>query len=113
MAPPGRGEVAVDQQRDVNTGLYVVMGVAGSGKSVIGAALAHALGVEFVEGDEYHSAENVERMARGRPLRGADRGQWLLSLAARIRAAKDAGAGLVMSCSALRRSYRDILRAEA
>jgi gluconokinase len=89
------------------------MGVAGSGKSLIGAAFADALGVEFVEGDEYHSPENVERMSRGVPLTDDDRAQWLRSLAARIREAKDAGVGLVVSCSALRRSYRDILRAEA
>jgi len=97
----------------VSNGLYVVMGVSGSGKSLIGAALARALGVEFVEGDRYHSAENVERMSRGVPLTDDDRAQWLRSLAARIREARDAGAGLVMSCSALKRSYRDILRAEA
>ena len=48
----------------MNKGLYVVMGVSGSGKSLIGAALARALGVNFVEGDEYHSAENVRRMSR-------------------------------------------------
>jgi gluconokinase len=89
------------------------MGVAGSGKSVIGAALAHALGVEFVEGDEYHSAENVERMSRGVPLTDENRAHWLRALAARIGEAKDAGTGLVISCSALKRSYRDILRAEA
>jgi gluconokinase len=97
----------------VSKGLYVVMGVAGSGKSVIGAALAHALGVEFVEGDQYHSAENIERMSRGVPLTDEDRAHWLRSLAARIRQARDAGTGLVMSSSALKRSYRDILRAEA
>jgi gluconokinase len=88
------------------------MGVAGSGKSVIGAALAHALGIEFVEGDVYHSPENVERMSRGVPLTDDDRARWLRSLAARIREAKDAGTGLVMSCSALKRSYRATLRAE-
>jgi carbohydrate kinase (thermoresistant glucokinase family) len=97
----------------VSKGLYVVMGVAGSGKSVIGAALAHALGVEFVEGDRYHSAENIERMSRGVPLTDDDRAQWLRSLARRIREAREAGTGLVMSSSALKRSYRDILRAEA
>jgi carbohydrate kinase (thermoresistant glucokinase family) len=97
----------------VSKGLYVVMGVAGSGKSVIGAALAHALGVEFVEGDQYHSAENIERMSRGVPLTDDDRAQWLRSLARRIREAREAGTGLVMSSSALKRSYRDILRAEA
>jgi len=89
------------------------MGVSGSGKSLIGAALARALGIDFVEGDEYHPAENVERMSSGVPLTDDDRVRWLRSLAARIREAKDAGTGLVMSCSALKRSYRDVLRAEA
>jgi len=96
-----------------NKGLHVVMGVSGCGKSLIGAGLAHALGVEFVEGDEYHSAENIERMSRGIPLTDDDRARWLRSLAARIREAKDAGLGLVISCSALKRSYRDILRTDA
>jgi len=90
-----------------------VMGVSGSGKSLIGAALAHALGIDFVEGDEYHPAENVQRMSRGVALNDDDRAEWLRSLAARIRAAQDAGTGLVMTCSALKRSYRDILRAES
>jgi gluconokinase len=89
------------------------MGVAGSGKSVIGAALANALAVDFVEGDQYHPAENVRRMSAGIPLTDADRAIWLRALAARIREAKDAGNGLVVSCSALKRAYRDILRAEA
>jgi gluconokinase len=97
----------------VTNALYVVMGVAGSGKSLIGAAFANALGIEFVEGDEYHSPENVERMSRGIPLTDDDRARWLRSLAARIREAKEGGVGLVISCSALKRSYREILRAEA
>jgi gluconokinase len=97
----------------MNKGLYVVMGVSGSGKSLIGAALARALGVDFVEGDQYHSAENVQRMKAGIPLTDMDREQWLRSLAARLREAKDAGTGLVMACSALKRSYRDMLRAAA
>jgi gluconokinase len=97
--------------KHVNTGLYVVMGVCGSGKSVIGAAFASALGIDFVEGDEYHPAENVKRMASGIPLTDDDRVEWLRLLAARIREAKDAGTGLVMTCSALKRSYRDVLRA--
>jgi gluconokinase len=89
------------------------MGVAGSGKSVIGAALARALGVEFVEGDDYHSPANIERMSSGIALTDEDRASWLSALAARIRKARKAGKGLVMSCSALKRSYRDVLRAEA
>ena len=97
----------------MNKGLYVVMGVSGSGKSLIGAAFARALGVDFVEGDEYHSAENVQRMKAGIPLTDKAREQWLRSLAARLREAKDAGTGVVMACSALKRSYRDVLRAAA
>jgi len=97
----------------VNRGLYIVMGVSGAGKSVIGAALARALGVDFVEGDEYHPPENVARMAAGIPLSDDDRLPWLLALAERIRAAKQAGIGLVVACSALKRSYRDILRDES
>jgi gluconokinase len=97
----------------LNNNLYVVMGVSGSGKSLIGAELARALDVEFVEGDGYHPPENIRRMSSGIPLTDADRAQWLLSLAARIREARDAGTGLVMTCSALKRSYRDILRAAA
>ena len=97
----------------MNTGLYVVMGVSGSGKSLIGAAFARALGVDFVEGDQYHSAENVRRMKVGIPLTDKDRETWLRSLAGRLREARDAGNGLVIACSALKRSYRDVLRAEA
>jgi gluconokinase len=89
------------------------MGVSGSGKSVVGAALARALGVDFVEADEYHSTENVKRMASGVALSDADRAGWLRALALRLREAKDAGTGLVMTCSALKRSYRDVLRSEA
>lgn len=89
------------------------MGVSGSGKSLIGAQLARALGIDFIEGDEYHPAENVQRMSRGVALTDDDRVEWLRSLAARTRESKDAGTGLVMTCSALKRSYRDVLRAEA
>lgn len=94
----------------MHTGLYVMMGVAGAGKSLIGAQLAHALDVDFVEGDDLHPPDNVRRMAAGIPLTDDDRHGWLLAIAARLRAAKLANAGLVVSCSALKRSYRDLLR---
>lgn len=97
----------------MNTGLYVVMGVAGSGKSTVGAALAQSLDVEFAEGDAYHPPENVKRMAAGIPLSDDDRAGWLRALAARIREASTAGDGLVMTCSALKRTYRDLLRTAA
>jgi len=96
----------------VHTGLYVIMGVAGSGKSTIGAQLARVLGIEFVEGDALHPPDNVKRMAAGIPLTDTDRHGWLLAIAARLRSAKRAGIGLVISCSALKRSYRDLVRSE-
>ena len=96
--------------RTVHTGLYVIMGVSGSGKSLIGALLARALEIEFVEGDGLHPPENVQRMAAGIPLTDDDRHGWLIAIAARLREAKRAGAGLVISCSALKRRYRDLLR---
>jgi gluconokinase len=97
----------------VHNGIYVVMGVSGSGKSVIGAALARSLNVSFVEGDDLHSGANVARMASGIPLTDDDRADWLAALAARIHQAKEAGVGLVVTCSALKRSYRNILRGGA
>jgi gluconokinase len=97
----------------VTKGLYVVMGVSGSGKSLIGAALARALDVDFIEGDDYHPAENVARMSLGVPLTDDDRLPWLRALGRRIRDSKEASTGLVMTCSALKRSYRDVLRGEA
>ena len=89
---------------------YVVMGVAGCGKSTIAAALAGALEVQFVEGDELHPPGNVRKMAAGIPLTDEDRAPWLAALADRLRAARDRDRGLVMTCSALKRRYRDVLR---
>jgi gluconokinase len=89
------------------------MGVSGAGKSLIGAAFAGELGFEFADGDDYHPPENVKRMAAGIPLTDEDRAGWLRALAARIREARDAGDGLVVACSALKRSYRDVLRQAA
>jgi gluconokinase len=93
--------------------IYVVMGVSGSGKTLIGSALARKLGVDFVDGDDFHPPENVRRMAAGIPLTDADRADWLAALASRIRQGRQAGAGLVVACSALKRSYRDVLREAA
>ena len=89
----------------------VVMGVSGCGKSTVGAALAQALGLRFVEGDELHPPRNVELMAAGTPLTDDDRREWLQAVAATLADAKDDG--VVVSCSALKRSYRDLLRGSA
>jgi len=86
------------------------MGVAGSGKTTVGAKLAHALGVEFIDGDDLHPPANVQRMAAGIPLTDADREPWLLAIAARLREAQRARRGLVVASSALKRRYRDLLR---
>lgn len=86
----------------------VVMGVSGSGKSHVGTALARACGVDFVEGDALHPPENIAKMSAGMPLTDTDRWPWLDAIAAAITSQR--GWGVVVACSALRRSYRDRLR---
>ena len=87
------------------------MGVSGCGKSTIGAALAQALGLDFIEGDALHPPRNVALMAAGTALNDADRAGWLGIIADRLAQAHTTGQGLVVSCSALKRRYRDQLRA--
>lgn len=87
------------------------MGVAGSGKSTVGRLLALRLQAEFLEGDELHPPRNVERMAAGIPLTDNDRRDWLLEIAQQLADARAGQHRLVVSCSALKRSYRDVLRA--
>ena len=96
-----------------HSGRYVVMGVAGCGKSTIAAALAHELDVPFVEGDAFHPPDNVRKMSAGIPLTDQDRAPWLAALAEQLREARERRHGLVMTCSALRRAYRDVLRSGA
>lgn len=93
--------------------LAVVMGVSGCGKSTVGALLAQALVAAYLEGDDLHPPRNIERMAAGTPLTDDDRQGWLLALAARIGAARTEQRSLVVSCSALKRRYRDTLRSAA
>ena len=89
----------------------IVMGVSGSGKSTIGALLAERLGWPFADADGFHPPENVAKMAAGTPLTDADRWPWLDAIAAHIGAARQAGQPVVVACSALRRAYRERLRA--
>ncbi len=89
----------------------IVMGVSGSGKSTIGALLAERLGWPFADADGFHPPENVAKMASGQPLTDADRWPWLDAIAAHIDAARKAGQPVVVACSALRRAYRERLRA--
>lgn len=89
----------------------VVMGVSGCGKSSVGQAIADAYGQVFIEGDALHPPENVARMSAGILLTDEDRWPWLDRIAAAMRRATENGQGAVFSCSALKRAYRDHLRA--
>ena len=89
---------------------YIVMGVTGSGKSLVGEAVAADLGLVFVEGDALHPKANIEKMSVGIPLTDADRFPWLEKIGAEILASLSAGEGIVISSSALKKIYRDRLR---
>jgi gluconokinase len=90
------------------TSPIVVMGVSGSGKSTVGAALAQRLRVPFADADDFHPPANIEKMKAGHPLDDADRAPWLDAIGRWL--GEHCGAGGVMSCSALKRRYRDQLR---
>jgi gluconokinase len=85
------------------------MGVSGSGKSTIAAALAERLGWTFEDGDRFHPPSNVAKMSAGHPLTDEDRWPWLKAIADEIDRVCEAGGQVVMACSALKRAYRDIL----
>lgn len=88
----------------------VVMGVSGCGKTAVAAQLGERLGLVFAEGDAHHPGTNVDKMAAGRPLTDEDRRPWLEELVEWTKARQAEGASTVLSCSALRRRYRDVLR---
>jgi gluconokinase len=87
--------------------LVVVMGISGSGKTTVGERLAEKLGVTYADGDSFHSAAHIAQMASGIPLTDQDRRPWLLAIGSFLREHQTRGA--VVSCSALRRAYRDVL----
>ncbi|MHA7263420.1 gluconokinase [Arthrobacter sp. TMN-37] len=89
----------------------VVMGVQGSGKTTVGTLLAARLGAVFVDGDDLHPEHNRRLMAAGTPLTDTERLPWLRAVGARL--AEGGDGGIVMACSALKRSYRDLLRSFA
>ncbi|NYT31040.1 gluconokinase [Rhizobium sp. WYCCWR 11128] len=89
----------------------IVMGVSGCGKSSVGEKLAEALHLAFVEGDALHPAANVEKMSKGIPLTDEDRMPWLDRIGEDMKASIEKSEGIIVSCSALKRIYRDRLRA--
>jgi carbohydrate kinase (thermoresistant glucokinase family) len=96
----------------VTAPLVVLIGPAGSGKTTIGRLVASELGVPFADGDDFHPQANRRRMAAGEPLDDEQRAPWLAALHTRLAAAHDQGTGLVLACSALKRSHRRQLLGE-
>ncbi|MGA2430217.1 MAG: gluconokinase [Candidatus Acidiferrum sp.] len=89
--------------------IVAVMGVTGSGKTTIGESLAKRLGWEYADADDFHSAANKDKMHRGIPLTDADRLPWLAAIHEKLAQSTAAGRNLVLACSALKQSYRDLL----
>ena len=95
--------------QSVDPAVLVIMGVSGSGKTTVSALLAARLGWALADADSFHSAANVQKMQSGIALTDEDRGPWLHAIAAWIDATRCAGRHGIVACSALKRSYRDIL----
>ena len=100
----------VEQDPAPGTTSIVVMGVSGSGKSTVAAGLVERLGWEFAEGDDFHPPGNVAKMSAGQPLDDDDRWPWLRRLADWIGEHERGGRSVVVTCSALKKVYRDLLR---
>jgi len=90
--------------------IIVLMGVTASGKSTVGKLLARQIGWSFFEGDDFHSAGNIEKLRRGEPLNDEDRRPWLHAIREVIHEAIDRGENAVIACSALKTSYRSMLQ---
>jgi gluconokinase len=90
--------------------IIVLMGVTGSGKSTVGKLLAQQIGWKFFEGDDFHSPANIEKMRRGVPLNDDDRRPWLEAIRESIRKMAERSENAVIACSALKHSYRQMLR---
>lgn len=106
---PGGGPQHESGHDASGTHVLVVMGVSGAGKTTVASALARQLGWTFQEGDTLHPPANIARMTAGIPLTDADRGPWLAAVAEWIDRRRAAGMPGIITCSALRRAYRDVI----
>ncbi|GAA4288591.1 gluconokinase [Georgenia daeguensis] len=109
LARPDDGEIVTTDKRNH----LVLMGVAGSGKTTIAEELVERLGWVSAEADEFHSQANIDKMASGTPLTDEDRWPWLASIRSWLDAQSAAGRKAVVTCSALKRVYRDVLEGES
>ncbi|UPK99447.1 hypothetical protein LCI18_010382 [Fusarium solani-melongenae] len=111
-APPSLNSVAVNgHNTNEQQHIWLVTGPAGCGKTTVAEYLANTLGMPYVEGDSYHPPANIEKMRNGIPLTDADRWDWLTALREESIHRLNAGSsGVVLTCSALKRKYRDVIR---
>jgi gluconokinase len=113
--PPQSKSNLTSAQREANASraarLWVVMGVSGCGKTTLGGALAVAFDAVFLDADDFHPPENVEKMRSGTPLTDTDRMPWLRTLNAEMKRRLACNESVVLACSALKRSYRDAIAA--
>ncbi|KAG5664177.1 hypothetical protein HG530_005043 [Fusarium avenaceum] len=112
-APPSLNSNSLNglQVQEQQQHIWLVTGPAGCGKTTVAEYLAQSLGVPYIEGDSYHPAANIEKMANGVPLTDADRWDWLTALREESINQLNAGSnGVVLTCSALKRKYRDVIR---
>ncbi|KAI9765246.1 MAG: hypothetical protein M1835_007431 [Candelina submexicana] len=118
-APTSRSGSAMDSMKQINGALkpshhrhiWIITGPAGCGKSTIAQYLAENLLIPYIEGDEYHPPANIKKMSAGIPLTDADRWDWLVLLRQKAMERLSSGSsGVVLTCSALKRKYRDVIR---
>ncbi|KAJ4272032.1 hypothetical protein NW762_000742 [Fusarium torreyae] len=112
VAPPSLNSAAINgRESQGKQHIWLVTGPAGCGKTTVAGHLAQALGMPYIEGDSFHPPANIEKMRNGIPLTDADRWDWLTALREESIGQLNAGSsGVVLTCSALKRKYRDVIR---